>query len=373
MSKRQTEDSSHRSHKKTKKTFEFRTAVSQGRNSNKSTNSLREPGTSRLTSTSTVVTLSRNEGGRRRGSGRYRHREDTSSISKEFFPPPDMEAGNVPNFSEMISGTGESDVTQNITQTSKAKRSRNNNNSVSTLFYYLGLALTEYLIHQSRLQQWIELRQTFLEEFLRHDGRGDFLDNSTCFVCKKEGELYKCEDCTHGALLKCQGCTNSIHFSQPFHRIKVKNPLLCISFLLMTYQHWNGQFFDKTSLRDLGLQVQLGHSGGRCPCPERGPQTFTVFALSGVHHVDINYCGCHDEPVSKTVQILRQGWFPASFIRPQTAFTFDCLSFFHELTLQGKVNVYDFYHTLLRVTDNPNLSKTVVSVFFLFLFISEGS
>jgi CxC2 like cysteine cluster associated with KDZ transposases len=102
-----------------------------------------------------------------------------------------------------------------------------------------------------------------------------------------------------------------------------------------------------------------------CPCPERGPQQFTVFALTGIHHINIDYCGCKDLPLSKTVQILRQGWFPATFNRPQTAFTFDCLGFFHELTLQGKVNLYDFYHTLLRVTDNANLSKTVVSYFHL--------
>jgi CxC2 like cysteine cluster associated with KDZ transposases len=90
-----------------------------------------------------------------------------------------------------------------------------------------------------------------------------------------------------------------------------------------------------------------------------------VFALTGIHHINIDYCGCQIVPLSKTVQILRQGWFPATFIRPQTAFTFDCLSFFHELTLQGKVNLYDFYHTLLRVTDNANLSKTVVSYILL--------
>ena len=65
------------------------------------------------------------------------------------------------------------------------------------------------------------------------------------------------------------------------------------------------------------------------------------------------------------MQILRQGWFPATFNRPQTAFTFDCLSFFHELTLQGKVNLYDFYHTLLQVSDNANLEKTVVSLILI--------
>src|ERR1700734_3662861 len=102
MSKRQTEpDSSQRPHKKVKKIPEFRTAVSRGRNSNTSTS--RDSGASRLTSTSTIVTLSQNEGGgRRRGSGRYRNRQDTS---KDTFLPPDIEAGNVIDSSEMFSGT----------------------------------------------------------------------------------------------------------------------------------------------------------------------------------------------------------------------------------------------------------------------------
>ena len=130
-------------------------------------------------------------------------------------------------------------------------------------------------------------------------------------------------------------------------------------------QCWNGHFFEKISLQRLGLRIQLRHSGVPCPCPERGPQHFTVFGLTGIHNIDIDYCGCQINPISKTVQILRQGWFLATFNRPQTAFTFDCLSFFHELTLQGKVNLYDFYHTLLRVSDNANLEKTVVSLILI--------
>jgi hypothetical protein len=213
-------------------------------------------------------------------------------------------------------------------------------------------------------------RQMFLDELLRHDGRGDSLNQSSCFVCKKrDGIIYKCEDCTDGALLKCRSCTVLDHCSQPFHRIKVRILYISHPQILTIYQWWNGQFFDKTSLQSLGLRVQLGHSGGFCPCPEPGPQQFTVFTLTGIHQINIDYCGCQVLPLSKTVQILRQGWFPATFTRPQTAFTFDCLSFFHELTLQGKVNLYDFYHTLLRVTDNANLSKTIVS----FLIFSETS
>lgn len=34
---------------------------------------------------------------------------------------------------------------------------------------------------------------------------------------------------------------------------------------------------------------------------------------------------------------------------------------FHELTLQGKSNLFDFYHTILRKTDNAGLHKSIVS------------
>jgi len=100
------------------------------------------------------------------------------------------------------------------------------------------------------------------------------------------------------------------------------------------------------TLASLGLRIQLGHDGGPCPCPSHGPQNFKfiVFNISGAHAVNIDYCGCTlDKPLDKRVQLLRKQWFPATLSRPQTVFTFDCLETFHELTLQGKVNLYDFY------------------------------
>jgi hypothetical protein len=60
-------------------------------------------------------------------------------------------------------------------------------------------------------------------------------------------------------------------------------------------------------------------------------------------------------------QLLREGWFPATLSRPQTVFTFECLETFHELTLQGKTSLYDFYYTLIRRSDNAGLSPTIVS------------
>lgn len=80
----------------------------------------------------------------------------------------------------------------------------------------------------------------------------------------------------------------------------------------------------------------------------------------------IDYCGCQImNPVEWRDQLLRKRWFPATLVRPQTAFTFDCLDTFHESSLQGKGNLYDFYHTILRITDNANLGHSFVSILFL--------
>jgi hypothetical protein len=42
-------------------------------------------------------------------------------------------------------------------------------------------------------------------------------------------------------------------------------------------------------------------------------------------------------------------------------FPFDCLETFHELTLQGKTSLYDYYNTLLRRFDNAGISNPIVS------------
>jgi len=91
-----------------------------------------------------------------------------------------------------------------------------------------------------------------------------------------------------------------------------------------------------------------------------------VFDVSGAHLVNINYCGCWpDDPMDRRTQHLRHRWFPATLIRPQTVFTFDFLDTFHELTLQSKGNLYDFYLTILRKTDNANITITIVSWLYL--------
>ena len=49
--------------------------------------------------------------------------------------------------------------------------------------------------------------------------------------------------------------------------------------------------------------------------------------------------------------------------------TFDCLDTFHEHTLQGKGNLYDFYHLLVRKTDNANVADTIVNTTLLIMLL----
>ena len=127
----------------------------------------------------------------------------------------------------------------------------------------------------------------------------------------------------------------------------------------------NGFYFCRSSLHEAGLRIQLGHDGAKCISPISGPPAFTVTDLSGVHCVAVDFCDCRQNGiVPRHIQLLRAGWFPATFNRPQNAFTFRCLDFYHELTLQGKVNAYDFCHTVLRLTDSLELEQTPVGFDF---------
>ncbi|KAL0563258.1 hypothetical protein V5O48_018815, partial [Marasmius crinis-equi] len=55
-------------------------------------------------------------------------------------------------------------------------------------------------------------------------------------------------------------------------------------------------------------------------------------------------------------QLMRYRLYPGSVDTPATTFTFQCLTLFHNLTLQGKVTVYDFYHRLETLTDAVGLT-----------------
>lgn len=139
---------------------------------------------------------------------------------------------------------------------------------------------------------------------------------------------------------------------------------------LLILQEWNGAFFEKRQLKNLGLRVQLGHGGRPCPCPLPGSSDFVIMHVNGVHRVNVDFCDCGSAENSSPhprVQLLRMAWFPATFERPKTAFTFDLLKLFHKVTLQGKTTLYDFYLAILQVSDSLELDKSTVSKYLSLL------
>lgn len=135
-------------------------------------------------------------------------------------------------------------------------------------------------------------------------------------------------------------------------------------------QCWNNSFFDRTSLHSLGYTCHLGHGGN--PCPADFPrQQLTIVDVNGWHKVQVGFCKCGASDVSHEHyrQLLRMRWYPASFSRPKTAFTFDLLETYHKVTLQGKLNLYDFYHAIMHKTDNQGRSKPLVSGLKAFITI----
>ncbi|KAJ7431292.1 hypothetical protein B0H11DRAFT_1941922 [Mycena galericulata] len=192
------------------------------------------------------------------------------------------------------------------------------------------------------MDRWLRtLRDVYLRAMLRRDGRGDADGNICPGCCRPESApTYRCGECAGGQLF-CDLCCVKRHLDNPLHVI----------------YRWSGVFFTKTSLKTLGLRIQLGHPPAqRCANPQAGNQDFVVIHDNSIHEVAVDFCGCDRENAGLPyIQLLRAGWYPATEHRPQTAATFVVLDKFHLHTLQAKTTAYDFYSVLERLTDNTGV------------------
>ncbi|KAG1726204.1 hypothetical protein EDB19DRAFT_1592058, partial [Suillus lakei] len=146
---------------------------------------------------------------------------------------------------------------------------------------------------------WQSDAELFLEELIHLEGCGSHTQDS-CFCGSNEPPLYRCKDC-HGVELVCRQCVLYTHQWQPCHHIK----------------HWNRSFFQKISLKSLGLHIQLGHCIGlRCsePTPASNDD-FVIVDVNGVHAIRLDFCGCQTAQVHVT-QLLQVGLFPATTVKP---------------------------------------------------------
>lgn len=191
------------------------------------------------------------------------------------------------------------------------------------------------------------------------DGRGRF--QSSCAGCREPSPAYRCKDCTHGPLW-CKKCIVKNHRQSPLHIVEASYVSFCSNHILLTAQlkKWTGLFFGRTTLKELGLVIWLGHAPGRyCNSFVAGNKDFVVIHTNGIHTVQVHFCGCTD--VDKHVQLLRIGWYPATPLLPKTCATLDALRQFHFLNLQGKTTGYSYYRALEYMSDNTGLNPPPVS------------
>ncbi|KAJ7772152.1 hypothetical protein B0H14DRAFT_2539080 [Mycena olivaceomarginata] len=190
---------------------------------------------------------------------------------------------------------------------------------------------------------WAAHQDEYLDEMLRLEGRGYAAIYSTCGGCQQPNPIFRCAQQTcYGPSLFCQRCIVERHS--------------ITSGLTAYLQEWNGSFFERRSLKELGLVIQLGHPPGySCSYPLKANKGFVVIDITGVHEVDVNFCQC-DGNIEKRQQLMRVCWWPATARDPQTCATFGVVRLFQVLNCQGKVSTHDFLRSLKLLTNNDGLS-----------------
>ncbi|KZS94987.1 hypothetical protein SISNIDRAFT_396790, partial [Sistotremastrum niveocremeum HHB9708] len=154
---------------------------------------------------------------------------------------------------------------------------------------------------------------------------------------------FACIDCFQPPRL-CQDCMLRAHEHHPLHRI----------------QKWCGTHWEHTTLHQIGLVVRLGHAPGwECSLPHRYEHPITVLHTNGFHDVSVVFCGCalDGNDLLKRNQLLRARWFPASQDKPQTAFTFDVLELFHQITSVSGYSAHQYHSALQNLTDNSGTRR----------------
>ncbi|KAJ6546143.1 hypothetical protein B0H10DRAFT_1852564, partial [Mycena sp. CBHHK59/15] len=189
----------------------------------------------------------------------------------------------------------------------------------------------------------------FLDEFVRHDGRGDYLHQHICTgtgnECKSTNLVFRCSDCLYPCLY-CEGCVKSLHQCMPLHHI----------------EKWDGISFKRCALKSLGIRIQLGHPlGERCPNPARAAgDDFVIINSHTINEVGLDYCNCSTAK-PRLIQLLRVRLYPATSTNPRSAATFAALRRFDHMALESKCSAYEFYNSLARETDNTGLEPSRVS------------
>ncbi|KAJ7874250.1 hypothetical protein B0H13DRAFT_1894635, partial [Mycena leptocephala] len=188
-------------------------------------------------------------------------------------------------------------------------------------------------------------RDEYLDEMLRMEGRGGQVYDSNCASCGEQAPTYRCanQHC-HEAEMFCAACIVKNHAVLPTHWV----------------EEWNGEYFERRALCDLGLVIQLSHPHGyACVTSTPAHKEFVLMDITGIHTVCVNFCEC-DARVSHRQQLMRVHWWPATVKNPKTCATFALIRLFQIMNCLGKVAAYDFVRSLELLTNNDGLTPPPV-------------
>ncbi len=140
-------------------------------------------------------------------------------------------------------------------------------------------------------------------------------DAHVCSICPCNSSSMAEYQCKSSYLRppSCSKCMVVTHWHLPFHRI----------------EQWNGRYFQRTSLQNLGLIFYLGHSGD--PCPNQLLNTIwklTIVDVNGYHEANFKFCFCRNAELDEAKQLFCHLLFPATIKHPETVFTTEVLDNF---------------------------------------------
>ncbi|KAJ7745299.1 hypothetical protein B0H16DRAFT_1462814 [Mycena metata] len=137
------------------------------------------------------------------------------------------------------------------------------------------------------LAEWVRKckPQKYLDQLIQLEGRSDYQEDNLCIVCGVVPDrLFRCRDCFTDDIF-CRTCLVHAHGSTPLHIVEA----------------WTGEFFERTTLKALGLRIQLGHGKLNKVRPQHGICTnprpavaddFVVLDTNAIHEVTLDFCGC---------------------------------------------------------------------------------
>ncbi|KAH6910251.1 hypothetical protein BKA70DRAFT_1100708 [Coprinopsis sp. MPI-PUGE-AT-0042] len=185
-----------------------------------------------------------------------------------------------------------------------------------------------------------KLEKAQLAELLYHQHSNKGYGEACNSCCSGAIATVRCGDCWH-RVPTCEDCFIAAHSRLPTHWAEV----------------WSIErgFTTRCDISRLHPQphIQLGHAGGPCPnsFPDNLRHEFLIVDTNGIHSTRLRFCTCQGSD-THVAQLMKASLFPATFVKPKTAFTFVVLKQFHIHHLESAESAYSFIAALQRFTDS---------------------